>query len=47
MYNHTIIHTAVMCTFSFIVYLISVSAKTKFYLLSRDLVVKLNSDKTL
>lgn len=47
MFGHTIMETAIMCTFSILIYLVSVSAKTKFYTLSRDLVVKLNTDKTL
>lgn len=44
MMRHTIIHTGFVLTISLALYLSSVSAKARFYMLSRDLVRDLSSD---
>lgn len=46
MFGHTILHAGIMCVFSVVIYLVSVSAKVKFYILSRDLVDDLHVDKS-
>ncbi len=47
MFGHTILQAGIMCVFSIVIYLVSVSAKVKFYILSRDLVDDLHVDKSV